>query len=46
MVDAKRAPGSALSLWHRVWPSGALIIAVLVNLIWIVLLGYMLAKLL
>jgi hypothetical protein len=40
------SPNAALALWHRAWPLAAVTIAVGVNLVWIGLLAYGLAKLL
>ena len=40
------SPNSPLALWHRAWPLAAVTIAVGVNLVWIGLLAYGLAKLL
>jgi hypothetical protein len=39
-------PNAALALWHRAWPLAAVTVAVGVNLVWIGLLVYGLAKLL
>ena len=40
------SPNAALALWHRAWPLAAVTVAVGVNLVWIGLLVYGLAKLL
>jgi hypothetical protein len=40
------SPNAAMALWHRAWPLAAVTVAVGVNLVWIGLLVYGLAKLL
>ena len=39
-------PSAALKLWERLWPFAGLTRAVLVNILWIGVLGYALGRLL
>ena len=45
MSDNNIAQSAALNIWHRAWPVACMAIAVVVNLAWITLLAYGLAKL-
>jgi hypothetical protein len=47
MADEENAPpGAAFHLWQRMWPFAGLTLAVLVNVLWIGVLGYALVMLL
>ena len=45
-INNKLSPNAPSVLWHRAWPPAALVVAAAVNLAWIGLLAYGLAKLL
>jgi hypothetical protein len=46
MAEDAKPRSVVLTFWHQVWPLAVLAIALMVNLAWVGLLGYALAKLL